>query len=309
MRHGSSAAGRPLLSDSGVLVGAAGLLAIEQVDALHFRSVRNLDNGRGALFGGQALLQGLAAARRTVPRWPAHSLSGAYLRGGVPARPVDYAVEAVRDGRRYAARRVLASQDGRAIFDMLCSFHDGEDGPHHQSAQAPAAAPPETLESVAAFAMRHANRLPVALVAAFAAPFPIEIRLVDPEQAFFGDAGRPLRDYWLRMPSAAEIDDPLDQQALVAFLSDYWLAGTPSAMHFRPTEARRVAAVTLNHALWFHAPARADAWLLYQTESPWAGEGRGLARGSIYDEAGRLVASSVQEISIRSRDARAGGSS
>ena len=281
------------------MVGAAELLALEQVDERRFRGVHNLDNGRGVLFGGQALLQGLAAARRTVAGWPAHSVTGSYLRSGSPAVPVDYAVEATRDGRRYAGRRVLASQAGKPIFDMLCSFHDAEDGPRHQSVPAPAAPPPETLESLASFARRNADRLPRALIGTFTAPFAIELRLIDPEQVFFGRATVPRRDYWLRMPSAAATDDPLDHQGLVACLSDYWLAGTPGATHLSRTETKRVAAVTLNHMIWFHAPVRADAWLLYRTDSPWAGEGRGLARGSLYDAAGRLVATTAQEISIR----------
>jgi acyl-CoA thioesterase-2 len=290
------------LSDATTMVGAVELLALEQVGETQFRSVHNLDSGRGTLFGGQAVMQGLAAARRTASGWPAHSVTGYYLRGGATDVPVDYAVETVRDGRRYAARRVLARQAGKPIFDMLCAFHDAEPGPRHQCATAPASPPPGSLENVAVFARRNAARLPAALVEAYARPFPIELRMIDPERTLFGPAANAGRDYWLRMPSAAASDDPLDHQCLLAFLSDYWLAGTPSAMHFPRTELRRVAAVTLNHNLWFHAPVRADAWLLYQTDSPWAADGRGLARGALYDESGRLIASTAQEISIRVQD-------
>jgi acyl-CoA thioesterase-2 len=95
------------------------------------------------------------------------------------------------------------------------------------------------------------------------------------------------------MPTAAEVADPRARQCLLAFASDFWLAGTASAGY---RDARAV--VTLNHSVWFHAPADVGDWLLYRTDSPWAGAGRGLARGLIYDRAGRLVASTVQEIQL-----------
>ena len=278
---------------------AQALLALDQVDAFHFRSVRNLDNGRGAIFGGQPIAQALAAAQRTVAGWPAHHVSGQYLRAGAPGMPVDYHVEAVRDGRRYASRRVLATQAGKPIFDMLCAFHDLEQGPHHQYAERPASPPPDSLEATAPFVRRNAHRLPPGMAEFYTQPFPVELRPIDPEAVFLESLTTPERDFWLRMPSAAAMADPIGHQALLAFLSDYWMAGTVGAMHVRPGDAERVATVTLNHSVWYHAPVRADAWLMHQTDSPWAGNGRGLARGLIYDEAGRLLASTAQEISIR----------
>ena len=281
--------------------GARELLQLERVGENRFRAVHNLDNGMGAIFGGQPLLQGLAAARRTVGGWPAHSLTGYFLRAGAPATPLDYQVEAVRDGRSFAARRVLASQDGRPVFDMLCSFHAQEPGPAHQSGEPPASPPPGGLPSVRSFVAANAGRLPRATVEGHGRPFPIELRLIEPEWYFFEKAETATRTYWVRMPSAAGIDDPLDQQCLLAFVSDYWFAGTAGALHVAPGDVLRINVVTLNHSLWFHAPVRADAWLMYHTESPWAGQGRGVVRGSIYDEAGTLVATAVQEISIRKR--------
>jgi acyl-CoA thioesterase-2 len=282
-------------------IGAVELLALEQIGERRFRAVHNLDNGRGANFGGQPLVQGLAAARRTVGGWPAHSVTGTFLRAGATALPVDYEVEAVRDGRRFAARRVLARQDGKPIFDMLCSFHDPGDGPGHQYGEAPSVPAPETLISLADFARTNADRLPPEMVALYTQPFPIELRLLDPEEILFAQRRTPRHDYWFRIPSAAGIGDPLDHQCLLAFLSDFWLAGTAGALHFRSSEITRIAVVTLNHSLWFHHPVRADQWLLYHTESPWTGNGRGLVRGLIYDESGRLTATTVQEVSVRPR--------
>ncbi len=290
-----------MAAKSAAVITASELLELETVDARHFRGAHNLDNGMGAIFGGQPLVQGLAAAARTVPGWPAHSLSSHFLRGGSPDIPVDYSVELSRDGRRFASRRVLASQQGRPIFDMLCAFHDPEDGPQHQFGEAPPPPDPDTLQSLRGFLDDNAHRLPPELFAIYRNPFPIELRLIDPESVFFEKASRPERTYWFRLASRAESEEPRDHQALLAFLSDFWFAGTAGMMHVAPGTSALMAVVTLNHSLWFHAPVKADDWLLYRTDSPWAGEARGLVRGSIHDRTGRLVATTVQEISMRVR--------
>ena len=103
-------------------LAAAELVQLEPQGEHVYRAAHNQHNFVGAIFGGQVLCQALAAARRTVAEWPAHTLSGLFLRAGKVDAPVDYKVEVVRNGRRFAARRVLALQDGRPIFDMLCSF-------------------------------------------------------------------------------------------------------------------------------------------------------------------------------------------
>src|SRR5262249_43626021 len=139
-----------LMGKPATVVTARTLLEFEQVGERRFRAIANQDNGVNAVFGGQPLAQALAAAQATVPNWPAHSCTGYFLRGGSLELPVDYDVEVLRDGRRYAARRVLASQHGKPIFDFLCSFHDLEDGPTHQIDDAgPPAPDPESLLSVA----------------------------------------------------------------------------------------------------------------------------------------------------------------
>lgn len=277
------------------------LLAFETLGDGRFRSHHPLDNRAGAVFGGQPLGQALAAARLTAPGWPAHNLSATFLRAGAIDRPIDYAVETVRDGRRYAARRVVASQDGRAILDALCSFHDPEDGFAHQFVEAGDVPPPEALEDVETVIAANRDRIHPGAAAIHMAPFPIRIRLVDPERSLFGQTGEPRNCYWLRMPSAAPVAEPGAHQALIAFLSDFWLAGSAGAPHSARRGEAGFSVVSLTHAMWFHAPARADDWLLFRTESPWAGEGRGLARGFLHDRAGRLVATVVQEVSMRRR--------
>jgi acyl-CoA thioesterase-2 len=280
-------------------ISATELLALETVSERHFRSVKNFDNSRGAIFGGQPLVQALSAAQRTVPDWPAHNLSTLFLRAGAPGEPIDYEVEVTRDGRRFASRRVRASQGGKAIFDMLCSFHDPEHGPAHQFLDGAMPPDPDTLQSLSDFIAVHGDKLPRALAETYGATFPIELRLIEPEKIFFEKMTEPKRDYWFRMASGAALADPRDQQALLAFMSDFWFAGTAAALHFPPAQAAAIAVVTLNHSMWFHAPLRVDDWLLYRTESPWAADGRGLVNGSIHDRSGRLLASTVQEISMR----------
>ena len=277
---------------------AATLLALHPAGPGIFRSLTNQDNRAGAIFGGQPLCQALAAAARTVNDWPAHSLSAIFLRGGIVDQPVDYAVEAVRDGRRFAARRVVAQQDGRPIFDLLASFHDPEEGVTHQMDGPPDVPAPETLIDLRDYAAAQAARLHPALVRATLLPFPVDIRLIDTEEGLFGRGETRRRDFWFRMPSAAAITDPRDRQCLLAFASDYWLAGAASAGHRPPPGGRGPMVASLNHSMWFHGPTDPSQWLLYRTDSPWAAAGRSLARGLIYDRAGRLIASTAQEIRL-----------
>jgi acyl-CoA thioesterase II len=284
---------------------ARALLDLEQVADRRFRSTYSQDNYQNAIFGGQALAQALAAAQRTVVTWLPHTCTGYFLKPGVVAEPVEYEVDVVRDGRRFAARRVLASQAGKAIFDLLCSFHDAEPGFLHQQGDAAEVPPPENLTPLLNFIRAHGQRLPRQVVdryEQFHASFPVELRLAEPERIFFGAPDAAPRSFWFRMASAQGIESPSDHRCLLAFMSDYWLAGTAGAPHRSPASAANdLSVASLNHSMWFHGPVRADEWLLYRTDSPWAGEGRGMARGLIYDRRGRMLASVVQEVSLRLR--------
>jgi acyl-CoA thioesterase II len=284
---------------------ARALIALEQVAEHRFRSTFSQDNYQNAIFGGQALAQALAAAQRTVTDWLVHTSSGYFLKPGAVDEPIDYDVEVVRDGRTFAARRVLASQRGKPIFDFLCSFHDQEHGLSHQHGDAVNVPQPEQLVPVLEFVLAHADRLAPQIVARheqFHNTFPIELRLVDAERVFFDRAAPAIRSYWCRMPSADEIESQADHRCLLSFMSDYWFAGAAGAPHRSPSSAQDdLSFASLNHSLWFHGPVRADEWLLFRTDSPWAGEGRGVARGLVYNRDGRMVASAVQEVSMRLR--------
>lgn len=280
------------------------LLQLDNLGEDRFRARHNLDNLMQATFGGQALGQALAAAQMTAPDWPANSLSGHFLSAGRMDLPIDFLVERTRDGRRFASRRVLASQAGKPIFDLLCSFHalePGVDHPFtHQFTESFDAPLPEDLPSLQAFAMANADRLPKRMAAIFARPFPVELRLLDYGQ-LFAPSTEPSRDFWFRMPSATTIENAMQHQALLAMMSDYWLPGAITIPH----ATKGAGAVTsLNHTLWFHQPVRTDQWLLYRTDSHWAGHARGLARGLIFNRDGALLASVMQEALVLTQPGR-----
>jgi acyl-CoA thioesterase-2 len=279
----------------GASITAAQLLDLEPLATNRFRSRHNQTNHTDALFGGQFIAQALAAAIRTTPGKTAHSLHGYFLRPGSAASPVDYLVEPLRDGQRVATRRVSAFQNGKLAFELLCSFAAPLAGFEHQTAPPEGLAGPEMLASLADYVVEHAPALPPLSVANYSAPFPLQLRPIEPERCFFELLPEPQRAFWLRVPSAADVDDPALQQCLLAFASDYWLLGVAAGAHVLPTDRSKLQILSLDHAMWFHRPVRADGWLLYITDSPSAQEGRGLARGLLYDTDGALVATIAQE--------------
>lgn len=250
------------------------------------------------LYGGQVLAHALLAASRTAPDRAIHSLHGYFLRAGDGQNRVTFDVERTRDGRSFCTRRVVARQQGEALFHMECSLH-GPDrrGLEHQIAM-PDVPPPEDLPTLQEYAkstgepnaVRASTRLgPISL---------IDIKLVNPQSLTRQDA-YPRRRIWLRIPSAASTADPLIHTALLAYLSDFWLAGAALATHDVACSATDPRIASLDHALWIHRPGRVDDWLLYETDSPSAGNSTGLSRGLIYNRDGVLLASSAQEAMIR----------
>ncbi len=281
---------------------AAELLALQEVGPDHYRSQYSQNNQIGAVFGGQMLAQTLAAASRTVSKeWLPHSLTGYFHRAGTLERPLELRVERVRDGRQYAARHVRAFQNDATVFDALCSFQAPEDGVKHQFAGLGAVPGPRELVSEREFLAAHPEFLPARIAELFARPFPVEVRPVEPGRRFLGTLDQPLMDSWMRYSSAAEVASTAEQAMLIAFMSDFRFGPVVSAVHVAPQAAETMFLTTLSHSIVFHAPARADQWLLHRMESPWAGNGRGLARGQMFDEHGQLVASTMQETVFRLR--------
>ncbi|MDP4021716.1 acyl-CoA thioesterase II [Methylobacterium sp. NEAU 140] len=276
------------------------LLAVLDLERLEIDLFRggNPKTGWKRVFGGQVVAQALVAATRTVPDdRPTHSLHAYFLLPGDPRAPIVYEVERIRDGHSFTTRRVKAIQHGRAIFATTVSYQVVEDGFAHQPPM-PAVADPEGLADGRDLARD--GRIPAAVAAYFGRPRPILLRPVDLRRYSDGEAREAAFSVWLRA-AATLPDDPALHRAVLAYASDMTLLDVSLIPHAKSVFDADVQAASLDHALWFHRPARADDWLLYAQDSPAAGGARGFARGQIFDRAGNLVASVAQEGLIRPR--------
>ncbi|MEO1104566.1 MAG: acyl-CoA thioesterase II [Pseudomonadota bacterium] len=251
------------------------------------------------VFGGQVIGQALTAANRTVEDRTAHSLHGYFMRPGDPAVPIIYEVDRIRDGRSFTTRRVVAIQHGEAIFSMSASYHVPEEGLSHQ-VSAPDVPPPEDLpdeEALAEIVMREA---PENVRRYFRRERPIELRPLELRHYTTNDLLSPQQYVWVRATDRLP-DDPSIHQAVLGYLSDMTLLDTALFPHGLSVFAKTMQVASLDHAMWFHRPFRADEWLLYAQDSPTSSGSRGFTRGLIYSRDGVLVASATQEGLMRQR--------
>lgn len=282
-----------------VLADLIALLALERLDRDLFRG-HSQDLGWGAIFGGQVLGQALSAAARTVPEGRAvHSLHAYFLRAGDLKLPILYQVDRIRDGHSFATRRVVAVQEGEAIFSLAASFHASEPGFDHQDPM-PEVAGPEGLLSERDLAVHLGDRVPERMRQMATRQRPIELRPVVPRNPLRPTPAPPQRHLWLRTIDELP-DDPALHCYLLAYASDFSLLGTSLDPHGVSWLTPGMQMASLDHAMWFHRPFRLDDWLLYSIESPSASQALGLVRGQFFDRAGRLVASVAQEGLIRQR--------
>ena len=260
------------------------------------------DLGRGRIFGGLVIAQALVAMGRTSAARPVHSLHGYFMLPGDPAAPIAYGVERMRDGGSFSTRRCVAHQHGRPIFAMSASFHAAEPDALDHAIDALDVPPPEALPSAADIAAGRAGALPPAVRDYFGRDSSVELRPVDLGRfSAKPPLARPPRQaIWMRA-TAPLPDDPALHAAVLAYMSDLTLLDTALVSHGRSVFDPDVQAASLDHALWFHRPLRVDDWLLYAEDSPSASGSLGFARGSVFDRAGRLVASVAQEGLIRLR--------
>ncbi|MFF7470339.1 acyl-CoA thioesterase domain-containing protein [Streptomyces sp. NPDC008092] len=275
------------------------LLDLEQIEENIFRG-----QSRSAVvprvFGGQVAAQALVAAGRTVPAdRHAHSLHAYFLRPGDPGAPIVYTVERIRDGRSFTTRRAVAVQHGRPIFALSASFQLDEEGLDHQ-APMPAAPDPATLPT-SADRFRDYGHLDPAVVEKFLeAREAIDLRYVEePPFGKYGEPREPHSQVWFRTNGKLD-DDPLLHVVLATYVSDMTLLDSVLLAHGRGGWAvGDVVGASLDHAMWFHRPFRADEWLLYDQESPSAHGGRGLGQARIYTRDGSLAISVIQEGVVR----------
>jgi len=274
------------------------LLDLERLELNLFRG-QSREIGSGRVFGGQVLAQALVAAGRTVHGRAAHSLHGYFMLPGDVDTPIVYQVDRIRDGKSFTTRRVLAIQEGREIFSMLCSFQVEEEGIEHGTAL-PAVPPPEELPRELDLVRAMADRIPAPLRAIYTQDRPIDFRPVAPVDPFAPEKREPVKHVWFRAEGAIP-DAPILHQAVLAYASDYGLLGTALLPHGLSFLMRGVQAASLDHAAWFHRPFRVDDWLLYATDAPAAAGARGFTRGCIFTRGGELVASVAQEGLLRLR--------
>ena len=267
------------------------LLDLEAIEVNIFRGL-SPDDDRQRIFGGQVAGQALVAAARTVDQGSVHSLHAYFLRAGDAKAPVLYDVDRIRDGRSFTTRRVVAIQHGRAIFQLAASFHVAEDGFEHL-APMPEVPDPETLlPQTKRMQSQHPDRARPDRVQA------LDIRYVTTSPLDRSGPLPPTQRVWMRANGTLG-DDPVLHACLLTYASDLTLLDTTLAPHGTSAADPSIMLASLDHAMWFHGPFRADEWLLYDQHTPAATGARGLATGRVFTRDGRLVASVVQEGLIR----------
>jgi acyl-CoA thioesterase-2 len=282
---------------SNALDGVVELLDLEQIELDIFRGRSPANERRQRVFGGQVAGQALVAAGRTVPAdRPVHSLHAYFIRPGDPSAPLIYLVERVRDGRSFTTRRVSVVQHGKTIFTLSASFHHAEPGPEHAIGMPQVPSPDELEPTAERYRRAFGDR-----AAEFFRDSPIEIRHVGPltVEAQADPSLRSARSQvWLRADGELP-DDPLLHVCLMTYASDMTLLDSVLLASGLSWADGATTGASLDHAMWFHRPFRADRWLLYSQESPAASGARGLARGEVFTSDGTLVVSVVQEGLIR----------
>jgi acyl-CoA thioesterase-2 len=298
----SSGSHRPAAAGGAPVLGQAAVdqllevLDLEQVDPATFTGM-SPQVGAQRVFGGQVAGQALVAAGRTVdPARYVHSLHGYFVRPGDPSVPIEYQVENVRDGRSFSVRRSVAVQHGKPIFFMSASFQVLEEGLDHHSPAPPDVPGPDELPTMAERMAKYPERL--ATLAA--APRSVDVRYVG-EPGWVRPGDRPAAEQqrvWMRIDGQLP-DDPLIHACALAYASDLTLLDSVLSVHGEVWGPGGVIGASLDHALWFHRPFRADEWFLYDCSSPSASGSRGLATGRMFTRDGRHIASAVQEGLLR----------
>ncbi len=274
------------------------ILDLERIEADRYRG-QSPQDGWQRVYGGQVIGQALVAASRSVEDRVLHSLHGYFLRPGDPSIPIFYEVERVRDGRSFCTRRVVAFQHGKEIFIMSASFQVLEEGLEHQI-DMDAVPDPESLmgEAEMKAMMLSQPNVPAPVKRYWERDRPIEFRPLDLTHYVSREKLPPRQQIWVRSSSPLPDDDALQKCAL-AYMSDMTLLDTALFAHGLNMFTGKLQMASLDHAMWFHRPFRAQDWMLYSQDSPSSSNARGFCRGSIYSREGKLIASVAQEGLIR----------
>jgi len=273
------------------------ILDLEQIEHNLYRGM-SPQVGWQRVYGGLVIGQALVAATRTVEDRPVHSMHGYFLRPGDPSIPILYEVDRIRDGRSFATRRVVAIQHGQAIFSMAASFQLREVGLDHQMPM-PDVPMPEDLpgeEELEAYFLSQAGSENVRRY--WQRERPVELRPVNLRHYHSPDRFSPEQHVWIRTTGDLPDDQAIHDCAL-AYASDMTLLDTALFPHGRSMFNDDLRMASLDHAMWFHRPFRANEWLLYAQDSPSTSAARGFGRGLVFQRDGTLVASVAQEGLIR----------
>lgn len=281
-----------------ILADLLHLLELERIEINMFRG-ESRDIGSPQVFGGQVLGQALIAATATVePDRLVHSLHAYFLRAGDFNKRIVYEVDRSRDGGSFTSRRVVAIQDGQQIFHMSASFQVAEENLDHQ-AQMPDVPPPESLKDVRDWISKLQGKVPDGMLKVMSRERPFEFRSVNMDRMIDlepGSTERPTAlQQWFRAVDKIPAANEALHRCLLAYASDYYLLSAVTLPHGIQLERAKMRVASIDHAMWFHRPVKVDDWLLYVVDSPSASGARGLARGSIFNRQGQLVASTAQE--------------
>jgi acyl-CoA thioesterase II len=267
------------------------LLDLEPIEVNLFRG-RSPDENRQRVFGGQVAGQALVAAARTLvdPDRMVHSLHAYFLRPGDPTVPILYEVDRIRDGKSFTTRRVVAIQHGRAIFNLQASFHVAEEGPDHQLTMPTGLADPNTLPNFKQLMAPFKEQMGEW----YERPRPIDVRYSDLDPISRKGQKALGQRVWLRADGVLP-DDRTLHACIVTYASDMTLLDTTLLPFGWSWDSPGLQMASLDHAMWFHRPFRADEWLLYDQQAISTGAARGLATGEIYRQDGTLAVTVVQE--------------
>ncbi|KAM9296097.1 acyl-coenzyme A thioesterase 8 [Gastrophryne carolinensis] len=282
------------------------VLNLEQLDKDLFRGSHHWVPNTQRLFGGQIVGQALVAASSSVmEKEQVHSLHCYFVRAGDPKVPVLYQVERIRDGRSFSVRSVKAVQHGVPILICQASFHHLQESPLKHQYTMPTVPVPEELLSRDELIYKYlkdptlVEKQRLSLNKILAQDVPIEMKPINPPDMFIQTPQEAKQMFWVRAKGTIGPGDMRLHCCVAAYISDYSFLGTAILPHIG---LRIKFMASLDHAMWFHAPFRADEWMLYECESHWAGNSRGLVHGRLWRRDGVLAVTCAQEAVFRVRE-------
>ncbi|MFB9051545.1 acyl-CoA thioesterase [Formosa undariae] len=271
------------------------LLDLKTIDPSHFEGISKTI-GSPHVFGGQVLAQSVNAAYKTITNGRIlHSLHAYFLEAGDLNVPIVFEVNEVRDGGSFSTRRVLASQNGKAIFILAASFHKEEEGPDHQIEMNTSLKQPEALLSWTEMLARYGSVLPKITKHFLEIERPIEFKPVEVINPLKQENLPPYSNIWFKLKTPLQNADLATKQQILTYISDYNILAAALLPHASKAHFGNTQMASLDHSMWFFRDFDYDDWMLYSIETPNATRARGFAKGNIFSRDGKLIACVAQE--------------